>query len=251
MRRLPSLLGVLLLLALAGCGSDDDGGKPGDPEALLGRAFTATDKARSYRARMDIDAAFGGQTVAVNGTVLASSDQRRALLKGKYSDGGSPQEMIVMTVNGRNFAGGEYIESALPPGKRWALVNDQGPSMVSISDFVELLQESDDAKFVGEEDVRGEPTTRVSAPVDVQKLAERSDSKFADEFARAGGDKLAMTMEVWVAKDDDRISRMNIDMKEKGGPGRLGAFIEMLDYDVDLSAIREPAEAQVAEQPSG
>jgi hypothetical protein len=154
---------------------------------------------------------------------------------------------------------------ALPGGKRWLQLDLQSLADASALDFGPLVQASqaDPTQYLlwlgalgpevtkaGETRVRGVPTTRYRAAVDLARLGEQAPRGRKDEWA-AYGDTLrrrlgveTVPVEVWV-DGDGLVRRLRLEYASEAEGTATAVTTELFDFGVSVNA-QAPPPGQVA-----
>ncbi|HEX8803187.1 MAG TPA: hypothetical protein VF743_03305 [Acidimicrobiales bacterium] len=229
-------------MTISGMGGLAGGSGVDLPEEMTMSVSGAFDVA-AERARLDMDMGqmFAGMTGGLGGADLPDDLVVHTIIDGDvmYVDYGALGGF--MGLDGR-WLRIDMSDAGAGPGGFWSQ-----PGSMSLTDpesFVELLRGvSDDVETVGQEEVRGVPTTHVRATVDLRRAIEQAPEDQRDEM-RAQYEDMGideMPMDVWV--DGDGLPRrIEIDMAAGDASAMEGAGMavrmEMFDYG-------EPVEVQV------
>lgn len=250
MRR--SLLALALLcLMLAGCGGDDGGGGSdagSGPKGIVAAAAKAAEDTESYRMTTTLDSDLGGQKLKMDGEILAAGDQSRFHFDGTFGQGGAPKPMEIISVGDDQYIRGEDFEELLPAGKTWLHMTEPATTTMTPPEFLEFLRESPEIEEAGREEVRGQQTVHLRGPLDMKKLVENTSSQAAKQFAQIPqADELKVTIDVWIAEEDDQLRRMALAMTHPDAPGEMRIEGDILEYDVSLDKAQAPPKDEVAE----
>jgi hypothetical protein len=256
-------LALIALLALAGCGGDDDAGTE-SARALLERGF-ATDVDSgviTLDARVDLD---GGP---FEGAL-------RVELEGPFRSGGGPTKMPDLDLTflaegaGQEFEGGliatrengwvEYDGQAYEFGEElWSgwVETLENPPPGEPETFAEAgvdpLDWMTDVEEAGEEDVGGAPTTKLTGRLDAERMLR--------DFNRLPGEALSedeletvnevlgeVEFEAWIGEDDiwRRVSvETDFDVPEAERDAFDGLRGGTLSLDIGLDDPNEPVEIE-------
>jgi hypothetical protein len=269
-RRLLSALGVLAIaIAVAACGdAPTDGGARDDAATVLTPAALKTVANRTTSkggARMSMEQTMtapgmGTIPMKVEGIVDAKAQRGELTMTIDSSAMGAPddvdgdafkQHMIIDHLT--MYMTSPLFAKSLPPGKKWLKLDigelgrqagvDLGSLMRSGGgqDPTQALQylkaASGDIVKVGEEPVRGEPTTHYKGTVDFNRVARAAPaaqraavSRTMRQIVRLAGTSTA-PMEVWIG-DDGLLRRMTtkMTMRIEGRPMSMTQRIEMYDF---------------------
>ena len=265
MRRRLLPLVLVPLLALAACGDDSSPGgsakreamKPFDVVRLAGEATS-----ESESARMAMTMSFGG--VTMNGTGVTGFDPKKPEVDFTMS-----MDMGAESVEIRMIMLGQMMYMKMPEGAGaatpWVSLDIDALSKKSGVDLGALQQmsnadptatlaylegASDDVKEVGKEEVRGEPTTKYTATLDLSKAASsvedaRAKKAVQDAVKQLGVSTLPVT--IWI-DDEGRMRKMvqSIDLsKIPGAPAGgepMTITMELYEFGVDLDVTAPPAD---------
>jgi hypothetical protein len=169
--------------------------------------------------------------------------------------------VIYMDIQAISAATGEQLPPAFA-GKRWisldisklvegaqAMQSDPGAASTGSLEYLRGVS-PDGVEEIGEEDVRGEPTTHYRADVDVDTLAKKlrdtTMSSDAREFLRKGLDALddkTFTIDTWI-DHDGRVRRQQYDqsMTANGQSVRTAMRLEYYDFGVKVDAEKPAAD---------
>lgn len=254
MRRPPSALrraaaAGVLAAALAGCGgaSPEPAGDRLTPVAAVRAAGEATAAAGSSRFAITTSTVLGGQTVEVAGEGLFDPAARTGSATFTLPGGGGSME--------QRYLGDELYLSV--PGQ-------PGFFRLSVSDLVgtplagaaaptgslDALQGvSDDVREAGEEDVRGESTTRYEGTLDATKALEQAGGQLS-ALADAGLDPAtvqAVPFEAWL-DDEGRLRRFELVVEVPASDATGGQAVtattrvELYDFGVEVAVEPPPAD---------
>src|SRR5918996_2161386 len=151
-------------------------------------------------------------------------------------------------------------DGLLPGGKRWLQIDLQSVADASSLDFGPLLQGSQadpsqyllwlaalhpDVTTLGEDEVRGVPTTRYRAQVDLERLEEQAPPGREDEW-RAYVETLqgrlgveAVPVEIWV-DGDGLIRRLRHEYAFAAEGSTIAVTMELYDFGVPVEAAAPP-----------
>jgi hypothetical protein len=256
-------LALIALLALAGCGGDDDAGTE-SARALLERGF-ATDVDSgviTLDARVDLE---GGP---VEGPL-------RLELEGPFRSGGGPTKMPDLDLTflaagaGQEFEGGviatrengwvEYDGQAYEFGEElWSgwVETLENPPAGEPETFAEAgvdpLDWVTDVEEAGQEDVGGAPTTKVTGRLDAERMLRDfnrlpGEALSEDEVETANEVLGEVEFEAWIGEDDiwRRVSvETDFDVPEAERDAFDGLRGGSLSLDIGLDDPNEPVEIE-------
>jgi hypothetical protein len=254
-RRLLTLIALLSLVLVAGCGGDDGGGgggggPTGGPAAIVAAAIKAGEDTESYRMAYKLKSDIEGQVFAMDGEGISAADSSRGRFKGEFTADGETFDMEFIAIGKDQWFRGGPFKDVIPKGKSWLHVNDPTAfnSTMTPSEFLEFLRESPEISEVGREDVRGQRSVHLRGPVDIVELVKKTDSRAAEQFSKIPrASEMDMVIDVWVAEDDDRMNRMKVRISHPSAKGSMEISGELLEYDVSLDSAEEPPADDVAE----
>lgn len=269
MRRALLILSLLSALALAACGgesgsveAESDGG--GSRQAVLAAAQMTTE-AGSYRSSFDLAfEGLGDEPVSMRGEGVFGSEPPRGRMTFDMSELGA--------IAGQDLGKADFIfdgdtvymrfpalSSRVPEIKEWIkfdladLSGQLGADLGQVSQINQsdpsaaleyLRAASEDVEEVGEEEVRGQPTTRYRMTVDLRKVAAATPGQRSnvEKVVRLSGIE-ELPAEVWV-DGEGRVRRMTLAYANlKAGQGRetdMKMTMELFDFGVEVDV--EPPE---------
>jgi hypothetical protein len=254
MRRVLAPVAVGLVLVTAGCGGGGD-----DPAQIVRAAATRTADANSSRLELTVDVA-GAQAGTVTASGTFDYESRRGTLSMDLSQvpNASGMGTLDAVVDGSviylRFP--PEIAAQIPGGKPWVKIDIEtagrqaGLDVAQFggfdqSDPTQALQylegASDDTTEVGEEDVRGTPTTHYRATLDLRKAADGLSGEAREAF-ESGIDELGVTKvpaDIWV-DEEGRARKLTytVDVSEVSGgeADRVVVTMELFDFGVEVDA---------------
>jgi predicted small lipoprotein YifL len=261
MRALLALL--VLALGLTACGSQTAAEAP--PQDVLAVAASKTTDAGTYKAEIVSSIEAAGQSMEMTGTGEFDSDAQRG--RASYTASVAGQDFDLDAVFAfpdmyMRFPVG--LLPGLPVGKSWVKLNLEKLGRQAGFDFGQLMQagQSDPSQglqflrgmtniqAVGEEDVRGVPTTHYTGVVDLESLAKKDPSlkgSIDQLVAQTGLGRIPV--EVWV-DDENFVSRMKQSFEGATfGPGMqldMTMTTELYDFGADVN-VEVPAPDEVVE----
>jgi hypothetical protein len=260
-----ALMLVLVAVLASACGD-----KPVSAVQVLAAAPDKTLAESTARVAGDVTMTIGGKDTRATYDGALELDGGNGTMTMDASSFGLPGGKIEMRiVDGTVFMDIEAMSAAtgeqLPPafaGKRWisldvsklvegaqAMQGDPGAASTSSLEYLRGVS-ADGVKEVGEEDVRGEPTTHYRADVDIDTLAKKlrdtNMSSDARDLMQKGLDALdtkTFTIDTWV-DHDGRVRRQQYDqsMTVSGQSVRTAMRMEFYDFGVKVDADEPPAD---------
>jgi hypothetical protein len=263
MRALVALASLVLALCLTACGSQKSTEQP--PEDAVALAASKTTDAGTYKAKSVSSIEVAGQSMEMTGTGEFDSDAQRG--RASYTASVAGQDFDLDAVFAfpdmyMRFPVG--LLPGLPGGKSWVKLNLEKLGRQAGFDFGQLMQagQSDPSQglqflrgmtniqAVGEEDVRGVPTTHYTGVVDLESLAKKDPSlkgSIDQLVAQTGLGRIPV--EVWV-DDENFVSRMKQSFEGATfGPGMqldMTMTTELYDFGADVN-VEVPAPDEVVE----
>lgn len=262
MRRVAALL--LVVPIVAGCGAATSQSGTASPELLASSAEKATE-AGSSRMSWDMRVEAAGESGKMTGE--GAFDYRRNV--GRIAFDLSPLEpdleKVEIIIDGTVFFVRGLGED-LPPGKSWVKIDTAKLPRGSRGALGQISSPTEELKFlravskdveeVGEDEVRGEPTTRYRAVIDVRKLAEVAASeappKLREEmrreatelFEEAGVDEAPM--DVWLDRDGlPRKVTIDLVVEAEGEKAKVQTSVEFFDFGAPVHVTHPPASETV------
>jgi hypothetical protein len=239
-RSLLALAAVVALVA-AGCGeAEQEAAVDDNPLAALNTAATKTAEVDSMRQTLTMDAAFGGEELSMEGEGSFTADSQDGTMTATIVEGGEEIEFEAISVDGTLYIKGDAFP--LPAGKEWLKAPDAPTSTMEPAAFVRFLQESEGVENVGTEEIRGEQTTHFRGPLDLERLAQASDSPVLDRLKSSPDAKdFDIVVDVWVM-DDDLPARIAMKLTTTGdNAGEMTMATDILEYDVPIDVEAPPA----------
>jgi LppX_LprAFG lipoprotein len=253
---------VLLLAALAlgsaACGSESAAGPA--PEDAVALAASNTTDAGTYKADVTGSTEIAGQTVDVSGTGEFDGKSRQGHMSLTTSVAGQDIDMELVSVF-------PLVYIRYPPGllpglsaeKPWVKLDlEQLGEQVGLdlgqlvqagqsdpSQGLQFLRGVSDVESVGEEEVRGVPTTHYTGTVDLRSRSE-TDPALEDtieQLIQQTGIS-EVPVEVWI-DEDNFVRRMKQTMEgATAGPGMtmdMTTTTELYDFGTDITVEEPPA----------
>ena len=194
------------------------------------------------------DGLVGTMTIEYTGGTMADAVTQNGgsgTMEARYYKDGYAVNMgdaFAQQSGGKHWISYDYADMAKLAGASGEAVKQQMQNATP-SQGVESLLASGDVKKVGEEDVRGVPTTHYSGTVDVAKLTEKSsalDAKQLAELKKQLADTGITTeqVDIWVDKNDLLVK------KSESGQMKTGEFNSTVfysDYGSKISVEKPPA----------
>lgn len=277
--RLAPLVIASLLLVAAGCGSDESptGSKAATPQDRLAAAPAATVAAGSARTSflatlVDVGGAgagevsFGGEGEIdfENQQATSRSDLTELLSSGGMNDIDGELESVVD--GAVSYLRSPFFTTMVGAPTPWIRIDPAALESATGMDMTQLsgLTSNDPSaqlaflagvvegsvEEVGAGEVRGTPTTRLHATVDLRKAADDTgavtDPQAFEQFvASVGGGELAVEVDL---DDDNRVRRLTYEhrLPAEGGGGRQQIELEYFDFGADVG-ISIPPDDQVTD----
>jgi hypothetical protein len=251
---------LALAVVLAGCGGD---AVSFDPAAS---AATTVD-AKSAKLAFDTSIEGGGQTLHMTGSGAADLENRRArmifdvgdLLSGSGLPASPNEQWTILSDGFVVYMNAPTLARQLPGAKEWLKLDVAKLAKtrnIDVGQFRQLTQNdptqmleylratSGKIDEVGEEDVRGVPTTHYRAKVDLDKVAEQAPPKLRKAF-RASIQSLKrgiasgeIPVDVWV-DEQNRVRRLQEHLTVAGG-GRIAFSVDFFDFGTPVSVSAPP-----------
>jgi hypothetical protein len=249
-RSIALMLSLAALGALAGCGSSD----ALNPDVV---AQAADRTAAAGGARLTLTVAAQGQNLT--GTGFLDTKGRKGRMHFQLPQNAGAMDLVFV-----NRVLYMHLPAALtkqlPGGRPWLKLDlekalrKQGVDLGSLqstsntdpTQVLDNLRGAGDVKRVGDEKVRGTPTTHYKATIDLRKAAEKAPAAQRDAARRSVEqlEKLAGTTtipaEVWIDKQS-RLRRMSIRQNVKGQP--FAMTMDLYDFGA-REAIKPPPASQ-------
>jgi len=284
-RSLPlALVAAFLVLLVAACGGDEGGGDGANAvsesapaqERVAAAAAATTDAGTSklsFSAAVTVPSEGKAEEARLTGEGEFDYEARRGRLtydlgqlleaEGQASADGEAEVVFDRSVLYLRFP---TLARVLPRGKEWVRLDleklgaMQGVDLTQLSQLNQnpsqlldyLRATSSEIEEVGEEDVRGDPTTHYRARIDLDKVPEQvpEDARAAvrasiDALQRQLGSS-TLPVDVWI-DDDGRVRRFQQAISAQGSDVEL--TVELYDFgtDVDVSAPPERETVNLAE----
>jgi hypothetical protein len=221
MRAVLALAFLVLALGLTACGSQTAAEPP--PQDALAVAASKTTDAGTYKAEIVSSIEAAGQSMEMTGTGEFDSDAQRGRASYTASLAGQDFDMdAVFAFPDMYMRLPVGLLPGLPGGKSWVKLDLERLGRQAGFDFGQLMQagQSDpsqglqflrgvtDVEALGDEDVRGVPTTHYTGVVDLESLAKKDPALKGtiDQLVAQTGLR-HIPVEVWV-DDENFVRRM-------------------------------------------
>lgn len=262
MRALLALAFLVLALGFTACGSQTAAEPP--PQDALAVAASKTTDAGTYKAEIVSSIEVAGQSMEMTGTGEFDSDAQRG--RASYTASLAGQDFDLDAVFAfpdmyMRFPVG--LLPGLPGGKSWVKLDLEKLGRQAGFDFGQLMQagQSDpsqglqflrgvtDVKALGDEDVRGVPTTHYTGVVDLESLAKKDPALKGtiDQLVAQTG-LTRIPVEVWV-DDENFVRRMKQSFEGATfGPGMqldMTMTTELYDFGSDVNVEVPPPDEVV------
>ena len=243
-------LGVSLL---AGCGggsapaTQQEQGSSRTAAEVVQAATSATEQAGSSRFSLESVTEVGAQSVTFSGEGLTDAEGREGSATFTLPQGAG-------TLEQRFLDDVLYLQVPGQPGWfRLALADLVGTPFESAAQptgsLDALRSAGADVEEAGEEDVRGEPTTRYTGTVDAEEALGRLDGALRDLADQGLGAAASGTFpfELWIdGQDRVRRFRLTVELPASeatgGQPVSSETTVELYDFGVDVAVEPPPAD---------
>ena len=236
---------LVAALVAAGCGEAEEAAVDDNPLAALDAAAKRTGEVESMRQTITMDSDLGGEVLTMKAEGSFTADSQDGTMTATMETGGETIEFEAVAVDGTMYLKGD--DFPIPEGKEWFKTPDPPTSTMKPAEFVRFLRESEGVENVGTEEIRGETTTHFRGPLDLERLAEASDTEVLERLKQSPEAKaFDIVVDVWVMENDlpARIA-MKLTAPEKVS-GEMTMTADILEYDVPVNAEAPPAD-KVAE----
>ena len=251
MRGLGILLALVLALAASACGGSEATAEQAPQDAIVLAAST-TNEAGTYKADISGTVDAMGQSVELSGTGEFDGTEKRGTMTMTTSVAGQDFDMDVVYAFPLMYM---RFPSGLLPGisadKPWVKIDLNELSKRAGFGSVELMQSQEQAdpsqglkylegisevQAVGDEDIRGVPTTHYKGVVDLNALADKNPElkPSLDKLMEQPG-LTRIPMEAWI--DDDGFVRQ---IKETFDTGQATTSMTIQLYDFGTSVDASP-----------
>lgn len=260
MRRWGTGVAALLLVGGLACGEPSSGGNGGGGDlSALQAAAEAVDSATSSRMDMAMRMGFGGVEISVDMDGVFDFERQVGDATMSFE---APMEVPGTEGPSRMILDEQYAYVKGPAvvlyggtGDGWVRMDLGGmPGMASSPNqdprqYVEFLRAaSDGVEEVGQEDVRGTPTTHYRAELSLEDVIEATDDENTQRYAEAlqemGSEIEAMPVDAWIADDGlPRRIEVSVTMSEvpgvPGGEMTMEISLDLFDFGVPVD-VRPP-----------
>lgn len=264
MRRLWIALVLVLALAASACGGSEPAVEQAPQDAVV-LAASKTRDAGTYKADTTASSEIAGQAVEMHGTGAFDGENQRGQMTMTTSFAGQDLDMeMVYALPAIYVQYPSGLLPGLPAGKPWVKLDLEKLGQQAGFDLNQLMQvgQTDpsqglqflrgvsDVQSVGEEDVRGVPTTHYTGTVDLRALAETDPAlkDAVDELIQRSG-ITEVPIEVWI-DHDNFVRRMKQTLEgATAGSGvkmDLTTTTELYDFGTDVN-VEEPPANQVVD----
>jgi hypothetical protein len=251
MRALLALVSLVLALGVTACGSEK-AAEPA-PHDAVALAASKTSDAGTYKADISTSLDVAGQSMEMTGTGEFDGDAQRGRVSYAASVAGQDFDMdAVFAFPDMYMRLPVGLLPGLPGGKSWVKLDLEKLGRQAGFDFGQLMQagQSDpsqglqflqgvtDIQAVGDEDVRGVPTTHYTGVVDLESLAEKDPAlKDSVDALIAQTGLRRIPVEAWV-DDENFVRRMKQSFEGATfGPGMqldMTMTTELYDFGLDV-----------------
>ncbi len=260
MRGLGILLALVLALAASACGGSEPTAEQA-PQAAIVLAAAKTNEAGTYKADITGKTEVAGQSVDMSGTGAFDSAKKQGQMSYTMTLAGQDIDMDMVLDFPIFYMHLPPEIGPLPGSKTWVkmdfekLGREQGIDLGQLmqagqsdpSQGLDYLRGVSDVQAVGDEDVRGVPTTHYTGVVDLQALGAKDPElkKQLDQLVEQSGIS-SVPVEVWI--DDEGFVRRMKQTFEGNGPGlqmNMTMTTELYDFGTDVSIDKPPADQVV------
>lgn len=237
---------ALVAVLLAGCGSDGDADRSREtlPPAQAVRAAAEASQQVSSRIDLTSTTSIGGETIELTGTGVQDPAGGLASFRVDIPDGGSVETRLV--------EGTLYLALPEQPGFFRLDADDLAGTPLAAAaqptDGLSALEDVEDVEEVGDEQVRGEPTTHYRGTIDAAAALKSAGGAEGLEAAGIDPSTLeAAPVDVWV-DEQQRVRRFEIRLELSGGDATGGqaittsSRIEQYDFGLDVDVQAPPAD---------
>ncbi|HET6657530.1 MAG TPA: LppX_LprAFG lipoprotein [Gaiellaceae bacterium] len=264
MRSLGILLALVLALAASACGGSSQPAAEQAPQDAIVLAAAKTKDAGTYKADTTASSELAGQTFEMSGTGEFDGENQRGQMTMTTSIAGQDLDMeMVYALPAIYVRYPPGLLPGMPAGKPWVKLDLEKLGREAGLDLNQLMQvgQSDpsqglqflsgasDVQSVGQEDVRGVPTTHYKGTVDLQALAEKNPAlkDSVDQLIQQSG-VTEVPIEVWI--DDEGFVRRMKQSLEGAAAGSgvkmdLTTTTELYDFGTDVNVEEPPADQVV------
>jgi len=258
MRGLGILLVLVLALAAAACGSGSEPtANQQAPKDAIVLAASKTNEAGTYKADITGNVDVAGQSMDMSGRGAFDAANKKGLMSYTMNVAGQAIDVEMVFAFPVIYMHFPTEMGPLPGGKTWVKMDlekmgqqagvDVGQLMEAgqsdPSQGLDFLRGVSDVQAVGDEDVRGVPTTHYTGVVDLQSLGEKSPELKAqiDQLVQQSGIG-RIPVEVWV-DDNGFVRRMKQSFEGNGTLQRnMTMTMELYDFGTDVSVEEPPAD---------
>lgn len=256
MRRLGILLALVLALAASACGGSESTAEQAPQDAIV-LAASKTNEAGTYKADITGAMEVAGQSVDMSGTGAFDSAKKQGQMSYTMTLAGQDIDMDMVFDFPIIYMHIPPEIGPLPGSKTWVKMDFEKLGQKQGIDFGQLMQagQSDpsqgldylrgvsDVHAVGEEDVRGVPTTHYTGVVDLQALGAKDPElkEQLDQLVERSGVS-DVPVEVWI--DDEGFVRRMKQTLEGNGSGlqmNMTMTTELYDFGTDVTIEKPPA----------
>jgi hypothetical protein len=263
MRGLAILLALVLALAASACGGGSEPSAEQAPQDAIVLAASKTNDVGTYKADITASSEISGQAFEMSGTGEFDGENQRGQMSVTASIAGQEIDMeMVYALPDMYVRYPPGLLPGAPAGKPWIKLDLEKLGQETGLDISQLMQldQTDpsqslqflrgvsDVQAVGDEEVRGVPTTHYTGMVDLRRLAEK-DAALKDAveqvIERTGASEIPI--EVWIDQDGF-VRRMKQSMEGAAGSGtnvNLTTTTEFYDFGTDVSVEEPPADEVV------
>ena len=259
MRGLGILLVLVLALAVAACGGSEPTANQQAPQDAIVLAASKTNEAGTYKADITGNVDVAGQSMDMSGSGAFDAANKQGHMSYSMNVAGQAIDVEMVFAFPVIYMHFPSEMGPLPGGKTWVKMDLEKMGQQAGVDLGQLMQAGQndpsqgldflrgvsDVQAVGDEDVRGVPTTHYTGVVDLQSLGEKSPELKAqiDQLIERSGIS-RVPVEVWI-DDDGFVRRMKQSFEGNGTlqtKMTMTMTMELYDFGTDVSVEEPPAD---------
>lgn len=255
MRGLGILLALVLALAASACGGSEPAAEQAPQDAIV-LAASKTNEAGTYKADISGEIEVAGQSVDMSGSGAFDAANKQGQMSYTMTMAGQDIDMEMVFAFPVIYMRFPPEIGPLPDGKTWVKMDLEKLGHEAGLDLGQLMQagQSDptqgldflhgvtDVQAVGDEDVRGVPTTHYTGVVDMESLGAKDPELKAqiDQLVQRSGIS-RVPVEVWI--DDNGFVRRMKQTFEGNGSLQMDMTMttELYDFGTDVNVEAPPA----------
>jgi hypothetical protein len=248
-------LSVLLLLVLANSflNKSDDG----EEQLEFNPVATAADKVeKTTGGRLSLYVVYSSpafpRPISASGAGAFNEETGRSRVVLQISNpvNGESMEFIQIEDGEVSYEGGDVVEEALPPGKKWVRTSEsdepeEDETPLNMEESLQMLDSPERFEVLGRESINGKMTRRYRGEVKLEDLVDvlrkKGKDTEADAYERIAGESpTGISAEAWVDRKN-MLRRLRMVMPMPGEPGEPLMTIDMRMYFFDYGAKPEIA----------